>query len=81
MKMSDYKKGDWQRIWDGLFWRFMHVHRDVMGTNKRLSMLLRIFDKMPLQKQQELINTADDFLHSLDAPGVAKQDLFSSLFQ
>ena len=27
MKMSDYKKGAWQTIWDGLFWRFMHVHR------------------------------------------------------
>ena len=43
MKMSDYKKGDWQLIWDGLFWRFMHVHRDVMGNNQRLGMLLKNF--------------------------------------
>lgn len=29
LKMSDYKKdGKWTEIWDGLFWRFMHVHRD-----------------------------------------------------
>ena len=27
MKMSDYEKGEWQGIWDGLFWRFMHEHR------------------------------------------------------
>lgn len=28
IKMSDYKKGVWQQIWDGLFWRFMDTHRD-----------------------------------------------------
>ncbi len=28
IKMGDYEKGPWQEIWDGLFWRFMHVHRD-----------------------------------------------------
>jgi deoxyribodipyrimidine photolyase-related protein len=77
MKMSDYKKGSWQQIWDGLFWRFMHVHRDVMGTNQRLSMLLRTFDKMPAEKQQLLIRTADDFLQQLDTGENLVRDLFS----
>ena len=27
VKMGDYKKGDWQPVWDGLFWRFMHTQR------------------------------------------------------
>lgn len=66
MKMSDYKKGDWQLIWDGLFWRFMHVHRDVMGANKRLQLLLRTFDNMALEKRQLLLKTANDFLEKLD---------------
>jgi deoxyribodipyrimidine photolyase-related protein len=30
IKMSDYKKGEWNEIWDGLFWRFMDKHRDLM---------------------------------------------------
>ncbi len=47
MKMSDYKKGDWQAIWDGLFWRFMHTHRKFFLQNPRLGMLIRSFDKMP----------------------------------
>lgn len=76
MKMSDYKKGDWQLIWDSLFWRFMHVHRDVLGANKRLAILLKTFDRMPSQKQQLLINTADDFLHRLGTQPYQK-DLFS----
>lgn len=69
MKMSDYKKGDWQLIWDGLFWRFMHVHRDFVGKNQRLAMLIRTFDKMPQEKKQLLIKAAEDFLQSLDSAG------------
>jgi deoxyribodipyrimidine photolyase-related protein len=78
MKMSDYKKGDWQLIWDGLFWRFMHVHRDFFGKNPRLALLTKTFDKMPKEKQQQLINAAEDFLDQLDtnaAEGVS-QTLF-----
>jgi deoxyribodipyrimidine photolyase-related protein len=76
MKMSDYKKGEWQSIWDGLFWRFMHVHRDLLGTNQRLGMLLRTFDKMPGAKQQLLITTAEDFLKTLDENDSYQKDLF-----
>ena len=35
MKMSDYKKGEWQTIWDALFWRFMHVHRDFFSKKSK----------------------------------------------
>lgn len=66
MKMSDYKKGDWQITWDSLFWRFMHIHRDFLSKNKRLALLLNTFDKMPAEKRQYLITTADNFLNKLD---------------
>ena len=66
MKMSDYKKGDWQPIWDGLFWRFMHVHRDFFLSNPRLGMLVKTFDKMAPEKQQQHLLVAERFLESLD---------------
>ena len=65
MKMSDYKKGEWQPVWDGLFWRFMHVHRDFFLKNPRLGMLVSTFDKMPDEKQQLHLNNANLFLDSL----------------
>ncbi len=65
MKMSDYQKGDWQPFWDGLFWRFMHVHRDFFLKNPRLGMLVRTFDKMPDEKQKLHLNNAEQFLASL----------------
>jgi deoxyribodipyrimidine photolyase-related protein len=65
LKMSNYKKGDWQETWDGLFWRFMHVHRSFFLQNPRLGMLISSFDKMPEQKQKMHLTNADHFLQTL----------------
>ena len=65
MKMSDYKKGDWQKTWDGLFWRFMHVHRDFFLKNPRLGMLVRTFDKMSDEKRNTHIENGERFLTKL----------------
>lgn len=66
MKMSDYSKGDWQPIWDGLFWRFMHIHRDFFLKNPRLGMLVKTFDKMSSEKQQLHLMNAERFLKDLE---------------
>lgn len=65
MKMSDYKKGDWQITWDALFWRFMHVHRDFFTQNPRLGMLIRTLDKMPAEKRNAHIEKAENYLESV----------------
>ncbi|WP_462281672.1 cryptochrome/photolyase family protein [Salinivirga cyanobacteriivorans] len=65
MKMSDFARGDWQATWDGLFWRFMHVHRNFFIQNPRLSMLVRTFDKMDTNKRQMHLENAEKFLSSI----------------
>ncbi|WP_197428234.1 hypothetical protein [Phnomibacter ginsenosidimutans] len=65
--MGDWNKGEWQPIWDALFWRFMHVHRSFFTQNPRLGMLVKTFDKMSADKQQQHLQTAEQFLQSLDA--------------
>jgi len=65
MKMSDYKKGAWQTIWDGLFWRFMHTHRTFFLQNPRLGMLVRTFDKMSDEKKNIHLTNAEEFLFKL----------------
>ncbi len=65
MKMSNYKKGAWQATWDGLFWRFMHVHRDFFLANPRLGMLVRMFDKMPKEKQDANLENARLYMNKL----------------
>jgi len=65
-KMSNFPKGEWQPIWDGLFWRFLHVHRDFFLQNPRLNMLIKSFDKMPATKQNQHINIAEQYLSKLE---------------
>jgi deoxyribodipyrimidine photolyase-related protein len=66
MKMSDYEKGEWQLIWDGLFWRFMHEHRTFFLSNPRIGMLVHTFDKMSTDKQKTHLDNANNFLKELD---------------
>ncbi|MEL6675577.1 MAG: cryptochrome/photolyase family protein [Bacteroidota bacterium] len=66
LKMSDYGKGDWQATWDGLFWRFMHVHRDFFLKNPRLGMLVRTFDKMDEGKRNQHLLNADAYLATVE---------------
>ncbi|WP_461453461.1 cryptochrome/photolyase family protein [Mucilaginibacter sp.] len=65
MKMGDWKKGPWQEIWDGLFWRFMHVHRNLFLQNPRMGMLIKTFDKMPAEKRDKHLANAEKFLNDL----------------
>ena len=66
MKMSDFPKGEWQKIWDGLFWRFMDQHRDFLGKNPRLGMLLRTLEKMDQEKREAHFCNAEKFLNQLN---------------
>ncbi|KAB1158342.1 cryptochrome/photolyase family protein [Tenacibaculum aiptasiae] len=64
-KMSDYPSGNWQKIWDGLFWRFMDKNRIFLSKNPRLRMLINNLDKMDSEKQKQHFKNASDFLDSL----------------
>jgi len=66
LKMSNYKKEDWHKTWDGLFWRFMDTHRDFFLGNPRLGMLVRTFDKMDIAKKEGHFLAAEEYLKQLD---------------
>ncbi|UII75653.1 cryptochrome/photolyase family protein [Flagellimonas sp. HMM57] len=67
MKMSNYKKGEWQEVWDGLFWLFMDTHRDFFTQNPRLGMLVGTLDRMVSEKKERLFNKAEEYLQSLES--------------
>jgi len=67
VKMGDFPKGEWQEVWDSLFWRFLDKNRAFFAKNPRLSMLLRTFDRFDPEKKSHLIARAETFLASLGA--------------
>ena len=66
IKMSDYKKGDWSKIWDALFWNFINNHKDFFRKNPRMRMLVSNFEKMDFEKKKSIIEIASNFIGSLN---------------
>jgi len=62
MKMMDFKKGDWCNIMDGLYWRFIDRNRKFFLKNPRLSMMVRIFDKMKSDRKKLILPAAEKFI-------------------
>ena len=64
-KMSDYRKGPWCEIWDGLFWSFIHRHDTFFRSQYRLAMMARNLDRMGIETLKNHRKNADQFLESL----------------
>jgi deoxyribodipyrimidine photolyase-related protein len=62
--MSDYSKGDWEQVWNGLFWRFIYVHQDYFGSNPRTSMLVHSYNRMSKEKQIDHLKNAEIFIQN-----------------
>ena len=45
LKMSNYPKGDWTEIWDGLFWRFIQKNPALFSSNNRTLNFMQILKK------------------------------------
>jgi deoxyribodipyrimidine photolyase-related protein len=45
LKMSHYGKDEWCEIWDGLYWRFIDLHKDTFAKNHRMSMMVKLLEK------------------------------------
>ena len=65
IKMSNYKKGEWCKVWDALFWNFMDKQRSFFLKNPRMRMLISSFDKMDNTKRENFLITADNYLNKL----------------
>lgn len=65
IKMGDFPKGEWQAIWDGLFWRFLTKNRAVFAKNPRWAMLITTWDKRDDAWRSMHLQTAEAFLKKL----------------
>ena len=65
LKMSDYKRGPWCEVWDGLFWTFIDDHQDFFLKNHRLSRMAHMLKRMDAEKHQTHRRNAEEFLAQL----------------
>lgn len=64
-KMSDYPNGDWQEMWDGMFWNFVIKHQEFFGANPRTAMLVNTLNKMSDEKREAHIENAKTFIENI----------------
>ncbi|MBT8068602.1 MAG: cryptochrome/photolyase family protein [Gammaproteobacteria bacterium] len=62
LKMSDYKKGPWCDIVDGLYWRFIAKHREFFSGNPRLALMPKALDRLDEARRTRIFAAADEFL-------------------
>ena len=65
-KMSDFPNGEWQKIWDALYWRFINLNREIFAKNIRMKFMVSMLDKMSEDKKANHFKVANEYLESLD---------------
>jgi deoxyribodipyrimidine photolyase-related protein len=61
-KMSDYPKGDWCDVVDGLYWSFVDDQRDFFAKNPRSKMMLGSLDRMGAERKTRIFDAASAFI-------------------
>ena len=62
LKMMDFKKGEWCDVMDGLYWNFINNNRKFFSKNPRLSMMVKIFDKIKNERKKRILIAAKNFI-------------------
>jgi deoxyribodipyrimidine photolyase-related protein len=62
LKMSDYSKGPWCDVVDGLYWRFIEKNRAFFAKNPRLALMPRALDRLSDARRDIIFPAAEKFL-------------------
>ena len=62
LRMSNFKKGDWCEIVDGLYWKFIEDHREFLAKNPRLSLMIRALEKLDKDRKLRIFKAAESFI-------------------
>lgn len=62
LKMSDYGRGEWADIVDGLYWRFVERNRCEFSANPRTALTTKALDRMADERRSKIFGLAENFL-------------------
>ncbi len=62
LRMSNYKKGEWCDVVDGLYWKFVDKNIKFFESNPRLAIMTKSLDKMSSDRKRSIFQKADEFI-------------------
>ena len=57
-----FKKGPWCDVMDGLYWKFIDRNKKFFLKNPRLSMMVKISEKMNKERKMRIFKAANTFI-------------------
>ena len=64
LRMSNFKKGDWCDVVDGLYWRFVDKNIKFFASNPRLAIMTKSLEKMDKTRKKLIFNKAEEFIQN-----------------
>jgi deoxyribodipyrimidine photolyase-related protein len=65
LKMSDYKKGEWCKIWDALYYNFINTHQKMLEKNYATSRQVAFWKKKTEIEKKRILKTSKDYLDNI----------------
>ena len=62
LRMSNYSKGDWCDVVDGLYWRFVEKNIKFFESNPRLAVMTRSLNNMNPDRKKLIFKKANEFI-------------------
>lgn len=60
---SDYERGEWANVWDGLYWRFIEKHRAAFQKSPKMRSVVQRLDRLDPDQKRIIHYRAEDFLN------------------
>jgi deoxyribodipyrimidine photolyase-related protein len=64
LRMSNYKKGEWCDVVDGLYWRFIENNLNFFKTNPRLSLMVNALTRLDPERKKLILTKAEEFIEN-----------------
>lgn len=63
IESSDYDRGLWSDIWDGLFWQFIEKHKTSLSKHAQLRVMVQRLNRLDPDHKRIIYYRAEDFLN------------------
>ena len=64
LRMSNFSKGPWCQVVDGLYWKFIEDNLDFFKTNPRLSIMVNAHAKLDPERKEAIFSAANNFIET-----------------
>ena len=65
LNMSDYKKEDWCKTWDSLYYNFINTHQNILRKNYSWARHVSFWNKKPVSERNNILKTARSFMKTI----------------